>query len=199
MGFIEETGAAQHMRDSRIAAIYEGANGIHGIDLVQRKLPLANGETVARRDRRHPPGGERRRGARRGRLWRDGGAARRGFGRARGIDASDAGLGSRPIRIPPSRARRPIFACSGSRSAARAWPKRASPPRRLPKAATEASSGASASPASLPRNWRSPRRDWRAPSRRAARRSNPMRRSWRTAHDPNIEDQRHRGRAARAR
>ena len=28
MGFIEETGAAQHMRDSRIAAIYEGANGI---------------------------------------------------------------------------------------------------------------------------------------------------------------------------
>ncbi len=47
MGFIEETGAAQHMRDSRIAAIYEGANGIHGIDLVQRKLPLANGEAVA--------------------------------------------------------------------------------------------------------------------------------------------------------
>jgi acyl-CoA dehydrogenase len=46
MGFIEETGAAQHMRDSRIAAIYEGANGIHGIDLVQRKLPLAGGETV---------------------------------------------------------------------------------------------------------------------------------------------------------
>ena len=46
MGFIEETGAAQHMRDSRIAAIYEGANGIHGIDLVHRKLPLAGGETV---------------------------------------------------------------------------------------------------------------------------------------------------------
>ena len=46
MGFIEETGAAQHMRDSRIAAIYEGANGIHAIDLVQRKLRLANGETV---------------------------------------------------------------------------------------------------------------------------------------------------------
>ena len=48
MGFIEETGAAQHMRDSRIAAIYEGANGIHAIDLVQRKLPLAGGETVKR-------------------------------------------------------------------------------------------------------------------------------------------------------
>ncbi len=47
MGFIEETGAAQHMRDSRIAAIYEGANGIHGVDLVHRKLPLAGGETVS--------------------------------------------------------------------------------------------------------------------------------------------------------
>ena len=46
MGYVEETGAAQHMRDSRIAAIYEGANGIHGVDLVQRKLPLAGGETV---------------------------------------------------------------------------------------------------------------------------------------------------------
>jgi hypothetical protein len=47
MGYIEETGAAQMMRDSRIAAIYEGANGIHAIDLVQRKLPLAGGETVS--------------------------------------------------------------------------------------------------------------------------------------------------------
>ena len=46
MGFIEETGAAQFMRDSRIAAIYEGANGVQAIDLVQRKLPLAGGETV---------------------------------------------------------------------------------------------------------------------------------------------------------
>jgi alkylation response protein AidB-like acyl-CoA dehydrogenase len=46
MGFIEETGAAQHMRDSRIAAIYEGANGIHGVDLVLRKLTLAGGATV---------------------------------------------------------------------------------------------------------------------------------------------------------
>ncbi len=48
MGFIEETGAAQFMRDSRIAAIYEGANGVQAIDLVQRKLPLAGGETVKR-------------------------------------------------------------------------------------------------------------------------------------------------------
>jgi acyl-CoA dehydrogenase len=48
MGYIEETGAAQHMRDARIAGIYEGANGVQAIDLVQRKLPLSNGQTVAR-------------------------------------------------------------------------------------------------------------------------------------------------------
>src|SRR5271166_4662323 len=46
MGFIEDTGAAQHLRDSRIASIYEGTNGIQAIDLAQRKLPLAGGETV---------------------------------------------------------------------------------------------------------------------------------------------------------
>jgi alkylation response protein AidB-like acyl-CoA dehydrogenase len=38
MGFVEETGAAQHYRDSRIAPIYEGTNGIQAIDLVGRKL-----------------------------------------------------------------------------------------------------------------------------------------------------------------
>jgi alkylation response protein AidB-like acyl-CoA dehydrogenase len=38
MGFIEETGAAQHYRDARIAPIYEGTNGIQAIDLVTRKL-----------------------------------------------------------------------------------------------------------------------------------------------------------------
>ncbi|NIX76760.1 acyl-CoA dehydrogenase [Microvirga terricola] len=46
MGFIEETGAAQHLRDARIAPIYEGTNGIQAIDLVVRKLPLSGGETV---------------------------------------------------------------------------------------------------------------------------------------------------------
>jgi len=46
MGFIEETGAAQHWRDSRIAPIYEGTNGIQAIDLVTRKVPLQGGETV---------------------------------------------------------------------------------------------------------------------------------------------------------
>jgi hypothetical protein len=47
MGFIEETGAAQHYRDARIAAIYEGTNGIQAIDLVTRKIPLDGGNTVA--------------------------------------------------------------------------------------------------------------------------------------------------------
>ncbi len=47
MGFVEETGAAQHLRDARIYAIYEGTNGIQAIDLVTRKLPLDGGKTVA--------------------------------------------------------------------------------------------------------------------------------------------------------
>ncbi len=46
MGFIEETGVAQHYRDARIAPIYEGTNGLQALDLVSRKLPLNNGETV---------------------------------------------------------------------------------------------------------------------------------------------------------
>ncbi len=46
-GFIEETGAAQLYRDARIAAIYEGTNGIQAIDLVARKLPLSGGKAVS--------------------------------------------------------------------------------------------------------------------------------------------------------
>jgi 3-(methylsulfanyl)propanoyl-CoA dehydrogenase len=46
MGYVEETGAAQDYRDARIAAIYEGTNGIQAIDLVTRKLPLSGGATV---------------------------------------------------------------------------------------------------------------------------------------------------------
>lgn len=44
MGFIEETGAAQHLRDARITPIYEGTNGIQALDLVGRKLPMDGGE-----------------------------------------------------------------------------------------------------------------------------------------------------------
>jgi alkylation response protein AidB-like acyl-CoA dehydrogenase len=46
MGFIEETGAAQHYRDARILPIYEGTNGIQAIDLVTRKLPLEGGKVL---------------------------------------------------------------------------------------------------------------------------------------------------------
>ncbi len=60
MGFVEETGAAQHYRDIRIAAIYEGTNGIQAADLVGRKLSMRAGGVVfemldALRRRRRPP------------------------------------------------------------------------------------------------------------------------------------------------
>ena len=48
MGFIEETGAAQHMRDARILPIYEGTNGIQALDFVGRKCLRDGGETIAR-------------------------------------------------------------------------------------------------------------------------------------------------------
>ena len=48
MGFVEETGAAQHYRDSRIAPIYEGTNGIQAIDLIGRKLKRDGGEQMTR-------------------------------------------------------------------------------------------------------------------------------------------------------
>ena len=46
MGFIEETGAAQHYRDARIAPIYEGTNGIQAMDLVGRKLGQDGGQSA---------------------------------------------------------------------------------------------------------------------------------------------------------
>ena len=46
MGFIEETGAAQHLRDARIAPIYEGTNGIQAMDLVMRKVVRDEGAAL---------------------------------------------------------------------------------------------------------------------------------------------------------
>ena len=46
MGYIEETGAAQLLRDIRIATIYEGTNGIQAMDLVARKLPMRGGGVI---------------------------------------------------------------------------------------------------------------------------------------------------------
>jgi alkylation response protein AidB-like acyl-CoA dehydrogenase len=60
-GYIEDSGMAQRLRDSRIAPIYEGTNGIQAIDLVMRKLPRDNGrwiyqlcDDIARTARSHP-------------------------------------------------------------------------------------------------------------------------------------------------
>ncbi len=67
MGFVEETGACQHLRDSRITTIYEGTTGIQAADLVGRKLAMDRGEAMgallremrATRDRlRNPESGE---------------------------------------------------------------------------------------------------------------------------------------------
>ena len=46
MGFIEETGAAQHLRDSRISSIYEGTTGIQANDLIGRKIAREGGATL---------------------------------------------------------------------------------------------------------------------------------------------------------
>src|SRR5262249_51096231 len=47
MGFIEETGAAQYLRDVRITAIYEGTTGIQANDLIGRKLGRDKGAAMA--------------------------------------------------------------------------------------------------------------------------------------------------------
>ncbi len=46
MGFIEETGAAQHMRDARIVTIYEGTTGIQALDLMGRKMMRDKGQAI---------------------------------------------------------------------------------------------------------------------------------------------------------
>jgi len=46
MGFIEETGAAQHLRDARITPIYEGTTAIQANDLIGRKIAREGGETI---------------------------------------------------------------------------------------------------------------------------------------------------------
>jgi hypothetical protein len=46
MGYVEESGMPQHLRDARITPIYEGTNGIQAADLVARKLPIRGGDAV---------------------------------------------------------------------------------------------------------------------------------------------------------
>ena len=84
MGYIEETGVAQHYRDIRIAPIYEGTNGIQAMDLVGRKLGLRGGAAIAgyldgiaataaeaQRGRRRAGGHRRRAGRRRSATLRE--------------------------------------------------------------------------------------------------------------------------------
>ena len=91
MGFIEETGAAQHYRDARIAAIYEGTNGIQAIDLVTRKIPLEGGNTVRALSRRIAADRERGASEQRAGLRRNRGAAGRSGRQPRARDAMAAG------------------------------------------------------------------------------------------------------------
>ena len=122
MGFIEETGAAQFLRDVRVTAIYEGTNGIQAMDLVGRKLAdggeaanwLLDGcESTAepRRGRRCPS-------------W----PARLGGGGAAARDDRLAGRSARPT----SATRAPCPTCAPSRgcwarspTCARPWPRAA--------------------------------------------------------------------------
>ena len=50
MGFVEETGAAQYLRDARITTIYEGTTGIQANDLIGRKVGAEKGATAAGAD-----------------------------------------------------------------------------------------------------------------------------------------------------
>ncbi len=47
MGYVEETGAAQHLRDARILPIYEGTNGIQAVDLIMRKVSMDGGKVIS--------------------------------------------------------------------------------------------------------------------------------------------------------
>ena len=131
MGFIEETGAAQHYRDARIAQIYEGTNGIQAIDLVTRKMPMVGGAVVRgyldelRRTVAAVQGDERS-GLRRDRRAACAMRSTASTARPHGCSASST---SRPTRRSP--ARRPICACSPRRRAAARWPRMRSPACRL--------------------------------------------------------------------
>ncbi len=128
MGFVEETGAAQLMRDARILGIYEGTNGIQAIDLTARKLPLNGGATVRSQIawmRRAAEG--LRQGGRSG-LRPHGGAA---AGRDRQPRPGDEPPARRAGLQPPGGGARGrdarICACSASSSAAPASPGARSP------------------------------------------------------------------------
>ena len=130
MGFIEETGAAQHFRDARITPIYEGTNGIQSIDLVTRKLAAHGGARCGRcsTNCRTWSSGSRPRTIRHSAPPAPNCATRS----ARSI-APAAGCWSASPRRRTTRwrARRPICGCSARRSAAACWPNEALAARTL--------------------------------------------------------------------
>ena len=101
MGFIEETGVAQHYRDVRITPIYEGTNGIQALDLLGRKLVRDQGEAAYRADRGHACNARNGTGA----VRRD----RRGRGRYQRICWTH-GRAIRPARRLVRRRISPLFA-----------------------------------------------------------------------------------------
>ena len=127
MGFIEETGAAQLYRDARIAAIYEGTNGIHGIDLVTRKLPLSRRRGCRgthQRPARHRRGG---RGEQRPGIRLDRRAARRSGRKSRPRHHMDARPRCRATPTRRSPGQRRICASTALPVAAACWRTRRSP------------------------------------------------------------------------
>lgn len=81
MGFIEETGAAQYVRDARITTIYEGTTGIQANDLIQRKLSRDEGATMKALVRTMAAEAQRQRDG------RHAGLRQLGEGLQRGLDA----------------------------------------------------------------------------------------------------------------
>ena len=176
MGFIEETGAAQHYRDARILPIYEGTNGIQAMDLVARKLPLEGGKVVMDYIADLASTVEAVRASNRpefGRMGQRLGEAVAAFAEAtRWIGGALNAIPTAPW--PP---RLPTCVCSASPPAASTWPRARSPARATAPVAARATARKTARvtarpmsptpsplPASLPRRWPRPRRGSRTPS-----------------------------------
>ena len=113
MGFVEETGAAQYLRDARITTIYEGTTGIQANDLIGRKVAFEKGATALA-----VIAAMREIDARLARSGRDAGVPARQFkGSCRRLSMARRAGWSRPIRrmpMPP-----PAWRCPISSSSAR--------------------------------------------------------------------------------
>ncbi len=163
MGYIEETGAAQILRDARIAAIYEGTNGIQAIDLVTRKLALDE----VRRSRAKSPRCTRFSivcGPPIPRIRGCGAEARRGARRARTRDRRFAGRAI--VRTRQSARRRDTLSATVRLDPGRRCPRPRAPSARAPNATSAycASTPNTSCPRLLPWPWPSSR----APAMRRA-------------------------------